>query len=293
MRNFAPHYDYENKTNLFGQAKVLTVDKDKRTAKIYLNGLVGIQEINAILAIPYDYHLGKGDEVLVAGDSFDAIYVIGILTPKSDTDIYSDNGSRAAVVTNDDTSIIQIYSKHNELVVEYDTIEEKTRVACRDGNLEFAVPDGNISFQSRESIEFSGEAIRFKARKAIETTVQDCPGEPTSSLSLGSHQIKLKCPDLRLTAQRGSFYLEELRITGMRVLVNLIQATIKAERLETRAQTIISKARNIYQTVENLTQLKTGRLKTLIQKSYHLKSKNTVLKSEEDFKIKADKINLG
>jgi hypothetical protein len=60
--------------------------------------------------------------------------------------------------------------------------------------------------------------------------------------------------------------------------------------LETRAQTIISKMKNIYQSVENLSQLRAGRLKTLVQSTVHLKSKSTVLQSEEDFKVRAERI---
>ena len=59
MRNFAPEYDCEKSTNFFGQAKVLSVDREKRKAKVYLNCLSGIQEIYAVLAIPYDCHIDQ------------------------------------------------------------------------------------------------------------------------------------------------------------------------------------------------------------------------------------------
>jgi len=44
-----------------------------------------------------------------------------------------------------------------------------------------------------------------------------------------------------------------------------------ARRIERVAETVIEKAKNIYQTVEELTQLQTGRMRTLVKGTCHLK----------------------
>ncbi len=64
-------------------------------------------------------------------------------------------------------------------------------------------------------------------------------------------------------------------------------------KVETLANDIIEKAKTVYRTVEGLTQLRTGRMRTMVEASYHLKAKKTFLKAEEDFKVKAEKIHLG
>jgi hypothetical protein len=293
MTNVATLYDTNNQKSLFGEAKILTVDNEKRTAKIYLEDLSGIQEIEAAMAIAYDCDLIQGDKVLIAGENIHAIYIIGVLTPKSHSKTYSQSGSYTFLAESVDRSTFQIFSKRNELVIEYDAMKEKTKIHCPAGDLEFLAPAGNMVFQSAKSIELSGETISLKSKKRFDTLVQEHPGSSVSSLSIGNHQAKVSCPDLRVTAKRGNFFIDDLVITGKKVLGNLVHATIKANKLETRTQSIINKTNSLYQFVENLTQLKTGRLKTLIEKTYHLKSKSTVLKSEEDFKIKANKINLG
>ena len=293
MTNIATLYDTNTQKSIFGEAKILTVDNEKRTAKIYLEDLSGIQEIEAVVAIACDCDLIRGDKVLIAGENIHAIYIIGVLTAKSHLKTYSQNGSYALLAESVDRSTFQIFSKRNELVVEYDAIVEKTKVHCLAGDLEFLAPAGNMTFQSAKSIELSGETISLKSKKRFDTLVQEHPGSSFSSLSIGNHRAKVSCPDLQITVKRGSFFIEDLIITGKKVLGNLVHATIKADKLETRTRSIINKTKNLYQSVENLAQLKTGRLKTLIEKTYHMKSKSTVLKSEEDFKIKANKINLG
>ena len=39
--------------------------------------------------------------------------------------------------------------------------------------------------------------------------------------------------------------------------------------------------------------LRTGRLRTLVDSTFHFKARKAFLKSEQDFKIKAEKIDLG
>ena len=64
-------------------------------------------------------------------------------------------------------------------------------------------------------------------------------------------------------------------------------------KLESIANTVLQKAENIYQSVKGLTQLKTGRMRTLVDSTFHLKGKKVFIKAEEDFKVKGKKIHLG
>lgn len=293
MTNVAALYDTENKKGLFGQARILSADREKRTAKIYVDSLSGIQEIFAVIAIPYDLDFVRDDIVLIAGDDINSIYIIGVLSAKSPVRIDSKNGTYAILTEAETTSSFQLFSDSNELILEYDTENKKTKINSGNSNLEVLAPAGDIAFRSANSISFSGETITLHGRKSLHALVQDEHSTSESSLSIGTHQTKVHCPELRVTATKGNLFLEELIITGKNFLSTMARATMQVDTLETRALSIITKARNIYQSVENLSQLKTGRLKTLIKSTYHLKSKNTVLKSEEDFKIKAEKINLG
>lgn len=66
-----------------------------------------------------------------------------------------------------------------------------------------------------------------------------------------------------------------------------------SKKIETVVETLIETAKNVYQTVADLTQLKTGRMRTLVDGTSHLKTKKAFYKAEEDFKIKGEKIHLG
>jgi hypothetical protein len=66
-----------------------------------------------------------------------------------------------------------------------------------------------------------------------------------------------------------------------------------AEKLETVAGSIMEKAKNVYRSTENLSQHRAGRIRMLIDSSFHLKSRTSVLKSSESVKVDAENINLG
>lgn len=264
------------------KAEIVSFDREKRAAKIHIDLLAGMQAIDAALALPYDIDLSCGDKVLIAGEDVRSIYIIGVLSAKASATICADSGAYARLDKN--SVSLQIFSPDNELIIEYDTVRETTKVSS---------PTGRISFSSSESIEFKSRLIDFTGKDKINMKVQDYGSTSLSTLSLGNYQTKLNCPDLHVTAKNGNLFVDQLRITGTRMLTNLVQATLNINKLEAKAKTLIYKAQDMYQSVENLSQIKIGRLKMLIKSTFHLKSKNTVLKSEEDFKVNAKEINLG
>ncbi|MCW5201726.1 DUF3540 domain-containing protein [Desulfobulbus sp. US4] len=290
MTKIASLYPVERKKSFSAQeAEIVSFDREKRIAKIHIDSLPGIQEIDAALAVPYDIDLHYGDKVLIAGEDIHRLYIIGVLSAKSSATIRSGNGTYVCL-DNDRTSL-QIFSKHDELIIEYDTTNNKTKLSSLADNLEFNAP--NIALNSSGSVTIKGDSVNLAGRNEINVKVQDYDSNSFSVLSLGNYQTKLSCPDLRVTVKNGDLFVDELKIVGKRMLINLVQATFNMNKLETKTKTFIHKAQNMYQSIEGLSQLKTGRLKMLIKSTCHLKSKNTVLKAEEDFKVKAEEINLG
>jgi len=283
MTRIAPFYPTENKKSFTAQkAEIISFNREKKTAKIHIDILPELHETDAVLALPYDIDLSCGDKVVIAGEDLGSIYIIGVLSTKASQTLRSENGAYARL--DNDRASLQLFSPSHELIIEYDTVKNTTNIRSLSGNMEF---------YSSESITFQGNSINFKGKDKINMKVQDYDKNSLSTLSLGNYQTKLNCPDLRVTAKNGDLFIDELKIAGKRMLINLVQATFNMNKLETKTKTLIHKAQNMYQSIEGLSQLKTGRMKMLIKSTYHLKSKNTVLKAEEDFKVKAEEINLG
>jgi len=123
--------------------------------------------------------------------------------------------------------------------------------------------------------------------------------DPTSGMT----RIEVPHGSLELATEDGDIELRSaraIRIDARTIEMSGHELTVKTSamhwvtnRLETWADTLVEKTRNAYRTVEELAQLRTGRLRTLVEQTYQLTSQRAFLKSREDFKIKSDKIHLG
>lgn len=112
----------------------------------------------------------------------------------------------------------------------------------------------------------------------------------------GKTRVNLESGNLEFVTRQGDIAFhsgQNIRFQGQAIEMQGQQIKLVARRLETLAETILTHARNVYKAVEELTQLRTGRLRALIRATCHLKSKNAYLNAAEDFKVNADNIHLG
>ena len=89
-------------------------------------------------------------------------------------------------------------------------------------------------------------------------------------------------------AEKCAFCVQEL---GFDACVDCARTV--ARRIETLATTVIERAQNTYRKVEGLAQLRAGRMRTLVDATYHIKSKKTYLRADTDVKIDGKRIHLG
>jgi hypothetical protein len=298
MPNIAEIYSPEIKNQYFDTAVV--VENSVTQGFIRVNLMVNreIIQAHARLAISLISPLNKGDEILVAGADIDNLYIIGVLTnkaPHTELPKRHNIGSGAYIMIDDSnqSATLQVFSKRNELLVEYDPESEKTRINIEKGNLEFTTHHGDIVFDSQQNIRLNGQTIELASRSSVQLSVSDALGQLISSLSIRPKHMKISSAEVGITAQKSEFHIKETRYLGKIFRGKIEDAQLIAGKLTTIAKSITEKAKNVYRTVEQLTQLRTGRMRTLVGSTFHLKAKKTYMKAEEDFKINADKIHLG
>jgi hypothetical protein len=98
----------------------------------------------------------------------------------------------------------------------------------------------------------------------------------------GKTLVNVENGDLEFVTKNGSMAFHSAK-----------EISLVAPRLETRAETVVTKAANVYETVEELAQLQAGRMRTLVKGSCHLKARDAFLKAEQDFKVDGEQIHLG
>ena len=289
-------------TKYFGPARVIEINEANGLVRVLLNHFESTDEnceTWARLAIPLSQKLQWGDKILVAGETIDDFYIIGILHNRSlehekSKRLVSKSGAKVEVSGSPDEERLRVYSQHGRLVFEYDPETGKSRVDIPEGDLEISTRSGNIDFKSAKDIRFvSKQSIEMHCPKSIRMLTSDVKGNDLTAVNLESDKISLNSPEIGITSQKGDIRIDETEYTGKKVSGKIKNVKLIMERLESTANTVIEKVKNIYKTVEGLSQLKAGRMRTIVNASWQCKSKKAFLKAEEDFKIKGEKIHLG
>ncbi|MFC1889793.1 DUF3540 domain-containing protein [Thermodesulfobacteriota bacterium] len=287
------------KTRYFGPARILEINKPEGTVLLRMEGAEKNRKVWGRLAIPFSHEFKLGETVLAAGEEIEDLYVIGLLDAgvaagTSGGELQLTSGVKAVAAGTPEAETLQVFSESGELIFEYDPESGKSRVNLPEGDLEFVTQKGNIDFTSARDIRFSsGQSIEMKGLQGIRMLATDAMGQILSSMTLRNRRIKLNSPEFGITAQRGDFQIHESKYIGKRFSGRIKNADLIMEKVETFARVVIGKAGNVYKTVEGLTQLKTGRMRTLVETSFHLKGKKAFMKAEKDFKINGEKIHLG
>lgn len=84
-----------------------------------------------------------------------------------------------------------------------------------------------------------------------------------------------------------------IRVPSGRLVLEGESVEIRAGVLHLLAERMFQKARELYQWVAGVLQIRSGRMRTLVDSSYHVKAQRTYVKGEAEVNINGDSINLG
>ena len=298
MQNIAKIYENQSSERFFGTARVVKFDEKQGEVIVVPTGLQIRKEISARLAISLYHELTPGDEVLVVEDNNDNFFVIGVLNQNTENSdpalkMIAADGAFASIKNSAESQTLCVYSNNNELMFEYDPDTKKSRIFSDTEDMVFDAPKGNIEFNAAGTIHLNGHLVEITGKSGIGVSVGEMFEQLESVLTLKPGKISVASQEVNVSARRASFFLEEARNNIKAVVSKIGSAKLIVDKLETTASLIIEKAKNSYRTTENLNQVKAGRMIMLIQSTFHLKSKSSIIKAEEDVKVKGEKIHLG
>ncbi len=236
----------------------------------------------ARLALPLSHGLHDGDRVLVAGNE-NEFYIIGVLGDLSSVRPPENRLELSCGVAAERTGApgaetLRVLTGQGGVLFEYDSRIGKSRVSAPSGDLEFHAENGEIVLSSS---------------KGIRLTAPGGEGKGGAGLTLAPDSLHLTGARVGITSEEGDFRIGNTRYMGDAFSGKVKSVGIVMNRLETTAETVVQKAKNIYQTVEELAQMHAGRMRALIESTWHVKTRRTFLKSDGDVKINGDKIYLG
>lgn len=291
------------KMEYFGPAEVTTTSPTDSMVRVAFErsegGLTCDHDYSAQLALSSPGDIREGDRVLVAGSAPDHFYVIGVLASRGrearqEKAVVLNNGAKVTIAGQPEAEQVQVFSQGGDLVFEYDPAQQKSRIHVHAGDLEVLSHDGGIHFSAAGDIRFSSrQSIELQSRQGTTLITRNPLTHMLSSLTLTVRKLSMTSSEIGLVGQRGDIHLDEARYSGKKFVGFLDQGKLVVGRLESVVQDIVLKAKNVYQTISGLTQLRTGRLRTLVDGTSHFKAKKGYIKAEQDLKLQGEKIHLG
>ncbi len=280
----------------FSPAEVLRVTDDGKI-KIRFPDDPAEREFCATAAMGYGQVAQIGQQVLIAGQDAQCLYAIGII-PGSQNPAPVEKrplpGGGYAEISNADTQpYVRIFSPENNLVLEYNPHSRQTRIHADTGGLELVAPDGDMVFRAGKQIRLEADSVAIQAGRAVDVGIIHALKGALSQLRLRSDTAKLKSPEVHVAAEKFNLAADRTAVKSSSLTGDLENIKVTSNRTELITETLISRCKNVYQSVEELCQLCSGRLRMIIKSTWHSRSQNTYLNTQEDFKVKADQIHLG
>ncbi len=230
--------------------------------------------VEAHLALP-GVALEAGERVLVSLDPTGCAYVVGVL----DRPARAADGSSARV---EPDGALSVRDAEGALVFER-----------RDGKSIVHAAEGSIAFRAAGTIDLEAElGVRIRSGREVRLEVAPPGGEPRTSVRLGRRAIEVASRVLGASVSSAVLDVGEglVRAKVMQTEGGTLRQSF--ERIETNAGHLFERARETYREVETLAQTRAGRLRVIARDTVHLLSKHTLVKADEDVKIKGEKIYL-
>jgi len=284
-------------TGYTGVATVVEIEIGTSQALVKVEAVNGPIEFLAWLTHPLADQVVPGDDVIILSDQSGTFYGIAQLprpmSAAGKNKISMSDGAYASLEKTPDGEKLCFFSKSNALMFQYDASNATARISTEAENISFQAPKGSIDFNAARNIRFTGEQIDLRGNSGIGISVGEVFDRLKSAFNLKPGQLQISGHRLRVSTKRTDFYAEEIRSHIKNFSSQIKNFRLTAEKLETVAGSIVEKAKNVYRSTENLSQHRAGRIRMLIDKSFHLNSKTAVLKSKEKVKVDAEKIHLG
>ena len=277
------------------RAEVVCSEPSSSRVVVQREGEFGAEEIPAIVALPIPIRLSRGDEVLVANGGEES-FVIGVVSSSEletqraaqKPESIQRGGAYAALEGEE----IRVYSRRDELLFAYDPKAETARLHVAVGDLELSAAR-DIRLEAGRAVRVGARNVELSSLEGVRCRVAAAAGALRSVFGVSSRGVQIEGEALDVRSSHANVNIDEQRYRGRRVDADVGMVRVVAKKTEHVVRTIIEKAVAVYRSAEDLTQTKTGRLKTLVRETFHLRSRRTRMKSEKDVKIDGEQIHLG
>jgi hypothetical protein len=278
-------------TNQPATVTALGKDKKMRVTYTFKNNTNSVWARNALVN---HYEPQQGDEVLVSNNDAGEYFVLGVLqqVQARAVSVVSSGGAQACKQTHNGEEALQIKDAAGQLLFEYRPESGLGVIRMPEGDLALHAPHGNIHMLTGKSLVCSSLGpMVLESGSALELGVKKDGAK--SSIRLRQDELGVSSASMNIKSANANVKIDRARYTGEQISGNVKRAKWIYEKLETVTQRLFERAKNVFRNTEELHQSRAGRMRTLVDKDYHVKAHDTDIQAQNIVKVDGEKIHLG
>ena len=187
----------------------------------------------------------------------------GTPTRSGERSVRSAAGAEARVEPRERTEVIAVRDRRGQLVFEHDAETGRSVIYAPSGDLELRADHGSVTVVARDDVKLHGK-----------------------------RRLDLSGATLGASAARVEALVGDVRVVGKSLRTAFETARHATGILEVQARRIVERAKATYRDAEDLAQTRAGRVRTVVETTFHVLAGTAIVKAEEDVKLKGKKIHL-
>lgn len=221
----------------------------------------------ARIAMAGGYRPQIGDRVLLASGEGEELYAVGVLRAlreAADDAVVTEcvDGTQVRLEETEGEQVLRVANAAGQVLFEHFPAEQRSVVRAQ-GSLEVRAQAGDLELSSDKKVRIqSGEGVELEAPSFVG-----------------------KVDRVRLEADKV--------VTAARVVdttAELVRQTVGI--LDTNAQRILERAKEVFRDVEGLAQTRAGSVRMVAEKAFRILGERTHLKARKDMKLRGERIYL-
>lgn len=205
-------------------------------------------------------------------------------------------GAYAVAVNTPGTAVagaLEVYDGSGKLVLRYDPESAQVHLGFSTTTLSVDSRNGDTRLQSAGKLTLQGKDVEVVGERSAVVGVRGALGQMGASVVVGAHRLALLTKRLDVRAAREHREVEHSNTTAQSVSVTAERISHQATKLETIAQTMLTKAKEAFTYVEGESRVEANRATWKVAQTLWFRSKRTFLKCDKDVNIDGEKVNLG
>jgi len=231
-----------------------------------------------------------GDRVLVVESQEGRAYIIGVLESRNPREVVATrSGAWAEVDASGDS--LSVHSPEGDLVFEYDAQANRTRLNVPRGDLDISAA-GAVRLAAGGDIQLIADSVRATGASAVSLETASSDSWP-SGVRVSREGVQVDGDVLRLGGRRAELTMTEGAVQADRLTGTVGLGHFVFRRLETVADSVMSRAGEVRQIVEKSWRLRANQISGAAQKLMSWRGRHIRVIAKKEVRIDGEGIDLG